>query len=325
MVYPDGTRTANYVQDIRSRSTGPALRLYIQQKYQFSDATMDSINWGAHGKAMRAMIRKRVHLAKLVHECLPTLHRLNKFDDGRRTCPGCSVQREDRDHIIRCQAESRRTWRETFLAKIDKYLDAAETYPLLRHLWRQAITTWMDADGEDSVIMSPVLYHWELRQLIVQQNAIGWRQVINGRFSQEWARIQDDYYARLRTQRGSNDRRSGLTWQKLLITQVWTAWSTLWKLRNEELHGRDTISTERAERQEIKRALKEVYELRPQLEPRVQDLLMRNEQDHMQRPLWVTRNWLAVNAPAIQESARRVKSKAIKGVKSIRSYFAPVR
>ena len=97
------------------------------------------------------------------------------------------------------------------------------------------------------------------------------------------------------------------------------------KLRNEELHGRDTISTERAERQEIKRALKEVYELRPQLEPRVQDLLMRNEQDHMQRPLWVTRNWLAVNAPAIQESARRVKSKAIKGVKSIRSYFAPVR
>ena len=91
MVYPDGTRTANYVQDIRSRSTGPALRLHIQQKYQFSDATMDSINWGAHGKAMRAMIRKRVHLAKLVHECLPTLHRLNKFDDGRRTCPRCSV------------------------------------------------------------------------------------------------------------------------------------------------------------------------------------------------------------------------------------------
>jgi hypothetical protein len=53
------------------------------------------------------------------------------------------------------------------LAKIDKYLDAAETYPLLRHLWREAITTWMDADGEDSVIMSPVLYHRELRQLIV--------------------------------------------------------------------------------------------------------------------------------------------------------------
>ena len=49
----------------------------------------------------------------------------------------------------------------------------------------------MDADGEDSVIMSPVLYHRELWQLIVQQNAIGWRQEINGRFSQEWARILD--------------------------------------------------------------------------------------------------------------------------------------
>ena len=141
----------------------------------------------------------------------------------------------------------------------------------------------------------------------------------------EWARIQDDYYAHLRTQTGSNDRRSGLTWQKLLITQVWTAWSTLWKLRNKELHVRDTISTERAECQEIKRALNEVYELRSQLEPRVQELLMRNEQDHMQRPRWVTWNWLAVNTPAIQESARRVKSKAIKEVRSIRSYFAPVR
>jgi hypothetical protein len=133
------------------------------------------------------------------------------------------------------------------------------------------------------------------------------------------------YYARLRTQRGSNDRQSGLTWQKLFIAQVWTACCTLWKLRNEELHGRDKVSTDRAERQEIKRALQEVYELGPQREPHLQELLMRNEQDHMQRPRWVTWNWLAVNTPAIQESACRMQSKAIKGVRSIRSYFAPVR
>ena len=47
--------------------------------------------------------------------------------------------------------------------------------------------------------------------------------------------------------------------------------------------------------------------------------------EHMQQPLWVTRNWLAKNTPVFRESVRRAKACATKGMWSIRSYFAAVR
>jgi hypothetical protein len=68
-----------------------------------------------------------------------------------------------------------------------------------------------------------------------------------------------------------------------------------------------------------------VYDNRNQMEPRVQALLHREEHEHMQRPLWVTRNWLSTNMPIFRESMRRARINPTKGVRSIRTYFAPGR
>ncbi len=142
----------------------------------------------------------------------------------------------------------------------------------------------------------------------------------------EWtSRLQDDHYARQRSERGTNDRRSGHRWQIKFICLIWQEWIKLWKMRNEELHGRDAATRVNNERRDIKGALRVVYEQRTHFEPRVQELLLREEHKHMQRPLWVTRNWLNVNGPIFRESARRAKATAIAGVRSIRSYFALVR
>jgi hypothetical protein len=53
----------------------------------------------------------------------------------------------------------------------------------------------------------------------------------------------------------------------------------------------------------------------------VQELLGRDIQEQLQRPTWVTRNWLTVNIPVFRASMQRTKNKAIAGVRSIRSYF----
>ena len=73
---------------------------------------MTTINWKAHGKALKTMIKKRIHITKLVQECLPTLERQNKFDGGKRKCPGCAESRETRDHILKCHAVSQQKWRD---------------------------------------------------------------------------------------------------------------------------------------------------------------------------------------------------------------------
>ena len=111
--------------------------------------------------------------------------------------------------------------------------------------------------------------------------------MINGRFGTEWSRIQDDYYARKRRKRGTKDRRSGSKWQVLAILFVWKQWLDLWKIRkNEEIHGRDNTTKTASNTREIEHELRIVYDNRNHFEPRVQELLLRDLQDHLQRPEW---------------------------------------
>jgi hypothetical protein len=59
-------------------------------------------------------------------------------------------------------------------------------------VFRSAIEEWLQTDGE--VVVSPIFYPQDVRHLLVQQNAIGWRQLFSGRFSIEWARLKQEYY-----------------------------------------------------------------------------------------------------------------------------------
>jgi hypothetical protein len=46
------------------------------------------------------------------------------------------------------------------------------------------------------ITLDPTDYPTEVNKLIRQQNAIGWKQLWLGRFSEEWSDIQDNFYAR---------------------------------------------------------------------------------------------------------------------------------
>jgi hypothetical protein len=151
----EGTITANVVKELRNHATGPPLRLHIQQRNDWTDHTMELINWKAHGKAFNGMIGKRVHLTKLVHELLPTFRRLNKLTKSERKCPACNNAEETRDHIIRCQHDKRARWRTAFMTAIEGFHAKENTSPLLRHVWREAMELWFAADT-DVVHVSPV-------------------------------------------------------------------------------------------------------------------------------------------------------------------------
>jgi hypothetical protein len=124
--------------------------------------------------------------------------------------------------------------RAKFTQTLAKFHEKVDTYPLIRQALNKSIQSWMNATDDVEYCVNTTIYHNDVRQAIRQQNEIGWRQVINGRFSIEWSRIQDDYYARPRLQKRNNDRRSGHRWQIKLIQLIWTEWDKLWKIRNEE-------------------------------------------------------------------------------------------
>ena len=294
-----GTITSRYKEVVLQQSTGPDLRNYIQDKNSWTQSTMDMVNWSAHGKAFRNQISRRIHLSKLLHECLPTFHQLNKYGGSHRPCPACLSPDETRDHILRCLDPPRVEWRRQYWEALAKFHAEYRTAaPLLVHVLKSALEEWFQSTTDIEV--SPILYPQEVRHLVLQQNAIGWRQLFNGRFTVEWAKLQQEYYTKHRKKQDGNKRRDGSQWQVKLIVLMWDQWRLLWSLRNSDVHGKDSVTRARAARAATARELREVYDQRPHLEPHVASLLHEHEHEHIRRPLSTTRNWLAVKFPIIR-------------------------
>ncbi len=82
------------------------------------------------------------------------------------------------------------------------------------------------------------------------------------------------------------------------------------------------IHVHNAERAEIQRQLNILYAQRPMMEPQVQQLLLASPEAHIRYPLKVTKNWLQMNATTFSESVKRVKTRALQGMRLIRSYYS---
>ena len=318
LVTDDGTLTSDFSSELRSRSTSPGLEEYMRTKNNWDYCTFDKVNWVTHhGKAVKAFRTKRVHLTKFLHDALPTFHHANLMDGGTRKCIGCGSCDETSDHIFRCAAPSRADWRQHWWQSMDEFHETHATHPLLRHVFREAMTQWFHPDSPDTV--SPILFPPDARSLILSQNAIGWRQIFRGRFSREWQRIQNDNY--MKHKHKSKYKRTGNRWQQQLITTVWENWFELWAIRNGEVHGTTETSRAQAQRREVDRQLVEIYASRVFMEEETQVLLEPDQAAHAQRPTHVNKNWLAMAGPVIRSSVRRMKRVSLQGVRSLRSYF----
>ena len=312
-----GTLTSNFISELRSRSTGPGLEAYIRSKNGWEQSTFDQVNWTAHGKAVKASRPRRVHLTKFLHEALPTFHQANVLDGGTRRCIGCGCCDETADHIFKCTAPSRDQWRQKWWLSVEAFHESHATHPLLRHVFREAVQQWFHPEEPD--IVSPILFPQDVRRLILSQNSIGWRQILRGRFTNEWQTIQNAYYMRHKAK--SKYKRTGSQWQKQFITVIWEQWFQLWGIRNGEVHGTTTASRAQAQRREVARQVTAIYSSREFMEPEVQSLLATDQETQLQQPTHTTKNWLAMAGPVIRASVRRIKKVSLQGVRSLQSYF----
>jgi hypothetical protein len=116
-------------------------------------------------------------------------------------------------------------------------------------------------------------------------------------------------------------KQTGERWQVKLIAHIWQQWDKAWEDRNHALHGQTTSEKSTAIRKEVRRQLDLIYSTRHLMEPSVQGLLFANPEDHDQQRATTTRNWLAQNAKLFKDSIKRATRRAIRNVRSIRTYF----
>ncbi|KAI2499414.1 hypothetical protein MHU86_15059 [Fragilaria crotonensis] len=116
---------------------------------------------------------------------------------------------------------------------------------------------------------------------------------------------------------------TGQRWQINLIKFIWNQWFLLWSSRNQDVHGADADTRRRIERDLVLNEIRQLHDAKHQMEPRVQELLPHNVSEHLAQPTQLNKNWLNIHGPTMRESIKRATALAIRGTRSIRSFFKP--
>ena len=148
------------------------------------------IDWDAHQQSTRAQMGRRTHYVKLCHDILPTGSLVCKYGQQLPDyCALCRAPKEDFHHVLKCNHPSRVKWRNDLLDSLTKTCHSLKTDPILVEILLEGITSWLHD--------TPFLhgnFHTEYQDLSVEQAAIGWSQIFQGRITKRWATTQQWYY-----------------------------------------------------------------------------------------------------------------------------------
>ena len=309
----NSTITYRYSRRLRNEEHDRITIPYLKKKYQWTDQVLESINWEVHGKAIRSQRLNMIHTVKLVNDILPTnkvQHRWNTQHDAN--CPRCHNAIETRDHILRCEKSAE--WRIQFHHTLRQMCERLNTHPGLNGLLQRGLLEWFRGNE----VMPVEGYPDDFVALIYSQNAIGWRQLFNGKWSTHWARIQGAYAGE------SQDHETsvlGDKWNVAIIQTIWVQWGVLWKTRNETVHGNDLLTRKAAEMEILKRRMRAVYALDTRVEPAVAYVFRQPMEEHLAKGAHYVTNWLAIYDPLVRESAKRATARDIQGMRPLTEYF----
>jgi len=330
----EGTCTAQIPQLLRRAATEQQLLDYLCQRYGWSTAVCNSIDWEAHHQAIKRNNKRRIQITKLlIYDLVPTNKVVYRDDPRRQGCPGCSTcQQEDRDHVLQCGEKRREAWRAQALLTIERTCNTLRSDPNLTKILIQGLHNWLQQKPEPGP--DPKEFPVKYARLLREQRNIGWRQVFSGRLSLEWARLQSDYqYIQRQRQQDAPYppnraaprilNQTGSQWSGAIINQCWTLWGEAWSLRNELVHGNDSTSRNAAQHEKIHHRLTAIYKQKRFYEPSIQELLYDRMEEHTtHHSVTSIGNWLAVHETTFLQSMKTVQTRAIQGMRSIRSYFA---
>jgi hypothetical protein len=208
------------------------------------------IAWEPHRRAINRHLPNKTTMVKYLNNIAPVGKVVNRYDKKYpASCPSCEEEIETQDHLHQCSHQSRQQWREQFQEKMKLKMEKYKTPEYIVNLWINGMKKGM-GNEEEPIGSTP-----ETQSIIEEQEKIGWEQMIKGRISKKWIKAQEE-------EMGDNatKRKNALTWATEMISLIFEQWLKLWKIRNEDRHGRDTATRKAAEREQAIRELSQMYE-----------------------------------------------------------------
>jgi ribonuclease HI len=230
---------------------------YYKEKYGWTKEIFNDIDWDIQEKALRYFSESdQSRILKFVHGWLPTNKRLYREGiEKSPKCQLCNALEESNDHLWICS----RDIQENARVKIMEYIwrdnsnhGNSELNNIIELAFSESThnSKWTPLVKETS---------GNIRRCIIQQNKIGWDQLLKGRMTKEMRRTMDHHYRQLKV---DTRKYTGERWCKRLLQNIWQVLLQLWKQRNELIHDSMLSNQESKETERIKTRVFRCYEHR---------------------------------------------------------------
>jgi hypothetical protein len=127
------------------------------------------------------------------------------------------------------------------------------------------------------------------------QERIGWRSLLQGYWAIEWQEAYCRTYVPPEDEAPEDASKRHIQmgrWQSRLIRTVWTSMIALWKLRNDDRHGRDKETKEASRHEVLTNELQQFYMTRAEYPEAVQNLLRPTLAEHATETAAQIEDWL---------------------------------
>ena len=316
--------TSNTTPSLREAASTQDLREYLGNKFTWSSADIDDIDWTAFGSAMsKTPTATRPFVQKLINGWLPLLSFLKIQDnDEDDTCPSCKGDPETIRHFLQCTSTKRVNQWLRLRTELDTFFTETHTDAGLRAMLRQAIAHL----STDSPMQLNARLHERYHSIWHSQARLGWIQVLYGRYSYSWATRQDLHLHELLSDSTINPTRiqqlSGDKWLAGLIKIVWTSMHRAWKERNTDLHGPNPLADSQHARIRLRHKIQALFEMRTKIGaidrdiyPELEILLLGSNR--------TMQAWITYAEPFISDAAQREATRIKQGTQDIRNFFRP--
>jgi hypothetical protein len=284
-------------RELRKTRHTPKLVNYIIERNGWVPRNFEEVDWEAHRIAMNRHSRQRTTLFKHMHNHLPVGHVVKRYSPiYSDKCPSCDVEDEGCSHLHVCPAESREKWRQDFVTSLKDKLTKTKTDPALTALMVTGVRKMLKQEAltKQQALNNPDFS--DLAHIAESQHGIGWDQLLKGRLSVHWATAQ---HARMDT---SDPKKNGTSWAAEVADFILTKWLELWKSRNDDRHGVDTVTSEQRSREQVNREVRLLYENHDGLVARDREFIFAKPlEDVLKMPVMALRVWVNSYRPLLDD------------------------
>ena len=306
------TITNDYPKYLQRAYTEPRYISYLQDKYQWTDATTEWIAWKSLSCGI-CRIQRPSLITKICNDLLPTATILKKWKyQAHDYCSLCGLP-ETNAHIYICCHNSRIKWRRALLKDVRTTLQSLKTKNSITETFSTALSEWFDT-GQVDIDKYPSVHH----EALYTQTRIGWRQVLLGRLSQGWERLQGPTHL----QHGR--QRTPYLWAANLVETLLRKSIELWELRNQDVHGHNDQDRARLRRIRLQNTVNTLIALKDKCLPDQHLLFPEAPSELLEAQNQDLESWILSRKPIIMKSIKQARKNTKANHSSITQWFRPI-